>query len=117
MERLWVNDVFIDIFRDLESKALHFYASLRGMFIAFRLEYLGKVALYPPITASADARFQRSTRRQARTDANLAIVMSLKAASRYAITKSRARSYMLPLVQYCHGLNASEYSRKIFIPW
>ena len=39
-----MNDVFIDIFRDLESKALHFYASLRGMFIAFRLEYLGKVS-------------------------------------------------------------------------
>ena len=117
LERLWVNDVFINVFRDLESNALHFYASLRGMFIAFRLEYLGKVALYPPITASADARFQRSTRRRATGDADLAIAMSLKAACHYTITKLRARSYLMPLSQFCFGHNVSEYSRKIFIPW
>ena len=116
-ERLWVNDVFVDVFRDLGSKPLHFYASLRGMFIAFRLEYLGKAPLYPPITATVDARFQCSTRRQARADADLAIAMSLRAACRYAITKLRARSYLMPLTQFCLGHNASEYSRKIFIPW
>ena len=116
-ERIWCNDVFIDIFKDLKNKALHFYASLRGMFVAFRLEYLGKAEIYNPITGTADARFQRSNRRRANADATFALAMSLKAACRYTLLKLRARSYLLPLSQFCFGLTASEYSKKIFIPW
>ena len=106
LEKIWANDVFVGVFRDLEGRGLHFYASLRGIYVSFKLEYLGKVPVLPAISETADARFQRSTRQKAGASANSALAMSLKAACRYTLTKLKARSYMLPLSQFTFGMNA-----------
>ena len=115
LDRIWTNDVFVGVFRDLEDRGLHFYASLRGAYVSFKLEYLGKVPVLPSLSQTADARFQRSTRRQAGASADSALAMSLKAACRYTITKLKARSYVLPLSQFTFGMNACGKDPNVYV--
>ena len=55
-KKLHIPDVFIGIFRDLADLDVCFYVSFRGIFVSYRVEYLGKLNLMNEIAETQDAR-------------------------------------------------------------
>ena len=78
-------------------------------FIFHRLNYLGRLPLEPALTNTCNSRFQQSTREQS-------VKFSLQSACRYELTKIRAKSYLINASAFCFAMDASDYTKKIYLP-
>ena len=121
------------------------FSSFRGIFVCYRVEYLGKVNLVNPLCRTADARLvsfnslvsstnffiflnqhlpsifllllKKRFQRSTRREAERKVVsLSLRAACRFELTKIKSQSYLLPAASFCFAMSTLDYGREIFIP-
>ena len=115
MELHWFPNVYEDIFRYFPPDApFHAYFATRGRYIANEITYLGAIACYPILLGTSEAKFQKSTRKNAKQE--VAMVISLKAMARFAILKTKHFSVCRQAAKLTHAMDGTEYSQTVFYP-